>query len=239
MTFSAWQLVGLVAQARDGRGDGSTASPADAECPPASRTEPSRGRSGARMRAVLGADSADPADQPADAGRRSRRGRRHRGRHVGGRARRVGQHGARRAWSAASGAHPGEVAGRRPQAGRLPTERQLSIDLGVTRSSVRSALALLEAQGHISREVGRGTFLRELPRPVQGGGGTAGQLGSQWGRCAASRLAAGRAGRRHADFAPADVMTVRRLLEPPAMVLVVAWATAADLEEMDRCIGTR
>src|SRR5215471_16544642 len=40
-----------------------------------------------------------------------------------------------------------------------------------------------------------------------------------------------------ADFAPADVMTVRRLLEPPAMSLVVAWATAADLEEMDRCLA--
>jgi DNA-binding FadR family transcriptional regulator len=32
-------------------------------------------------------------------------------------------------------------------------------------------------------------------------------------------------------------MTIRRLLEPPAMALVVAWATAADLEEMDRCLA--
>ena len=32
-------------------------------------------------------------------------------------------------------------------------------------------------------------------------------------------------------------MTVRRLLEPPAMSLVVAWATAADLDEMDRCLA--
>jgi DNA-binding FadR family transcriptional regulator len=115
-----------------------------------------------------------------------------------------------------------------PRAGaRLPTERQLSVDLGVTRSTVRSALALLEAQGHISREVGRGTFLRALPPPVS----------------AAARDAAGEtsqvrtAGPASADFAPADVMTIRRLLEPPAMVLVVAWATAADLEEMDRCLA--
>lgn len=115
-----------------------------------------------------------------------------------------------------------------PRAGaRLPTERQLSVDLGVTRSTVRSALALLEAQGHISREVGRGTFLRALPPPTS----------------AAARDAAGETsqvrtlGPASADFAPADVMTIRRLLEPPAMVLVVAWATAADLEEMDRCLG--
>lgn len=105
---------------------------------------------------------------------------------------------------------------------RLPTERQLSIDLGVTRSSVRHALAILEARGHISREVGRGTFLREVPprprrdrRPAGGSGRTAPAV---------------------ADFAPADVMTIRRLLEPPAMSLVVAWATAADLAEMQRCL---
>ena len=44
---------------------------------------------------------------------------------------------------------------------RLPTERQLAADLGVTRSGVRHALAALEADGLISREVGRGTFLSE------------------------------------------------------------------------------
>jgi DNA-binding FadR family transcriptional regulator len=114
-----------------------------------------------------------------------------------------------------------------PRAGsRLPTERQLSTDLGVTRSSVRSALALLEAQGHISREVGRGTFLRALPKPA-----------SPAARDAAGETSQFRtAGPASADFAPADVMAIRRLLEPPAMVLVVAWATAADLEEMDRCL---
>jgi len=103
---------------------------------------------------------------------------------------------------------------------RLPTERQLSMDLGVTRSSVRHALAILEAGGHISREVGRGTFLREVPP-------------------AARRdryVAGGSDGAAVADFAPADVMTIRRLLEPPAMSLVVAWATAADLAEMHRCL---
>ena len=115
-----------------------------------------------------------------------------------------------------------------PRAGaRLPTERQLSIDLGVTRSSVRTALALLEAQGRISREVGRGTFLRALP---------AADAGWRAGRGGRDQPDPGRAS-SSADFAPADVMTIRRLLEPPAMVLVVAWATAADLEEMDRCLA--
>jgi DNA-binding FadR family transcriptional regulator len=115
-----------------------------------------------------------------------------------------------------------------PRAGaRLPTERQLSVDLGVTRSSVRTALALLEAQGHISREVGRGTFLRAMPQPM------AARAGDAAGQASPIRAVAPSS----ADFAPADVMTIRRLLEPPAMVLVVAWATAADLEEMDRCLA--
>jgi GntR family transcriptional regulator, uxu operon transcriptional repressor len=115
---------------------------------------------------------------------------------------------------------------------RLPTERQLALDLGVTRSSVRHALAMLEAQGRISREVGRGTFLREAPgadRPGHGPAGAAGP-GTAGDGARAGDLASS------ADFAPADVMTIRRLLEPPAMSLVVAWATAAELEEMDRCL---
>src|SRR5215472_8312006 len=44
---------------------------------------------------------------------------------------------------------------------RLPTERQLAVDLGVTRSGIRLALAALEADGLISREVGRGTFFSD------------------------------------------------------------------------------
>jgi GntR family transcriptional regulator, uxu operon transcriptional repressor len=126
---------------------------------------------------------------------------------------------------------------------RLPTERQLAADLGVTRSSVRHALAMLEAQGHISREVGRGTFLRDPPQDGAGVPPAGSAPPSALAMPALSPTALVPAvqapGAGHApgaDFAPADVMTVRRLLEPPAMSLVVAWATAADLEEMDRCL---
>ena len=106
---------------------------------------------------------------------------------------------------------------------RLPTERQLAVDLGVTRTSVRGALMVLEAEGRISREVGRGTFLRDAPWPQDGNG--------------EDGAAAGQRGGAAAGFAPADVMTIRRLLEPPAMRLVVAWATAADFEEIARCLA--
>ena len=43
---------------------------------------------------------------------------------------------------------------------RLPTERQLADELGVSRAAVRLALTYLETEGRVSREVGRGTFLR-------------------------------------------------------------------------------
>lgn len=109
---------------------------------------------------------------------------------------------------------------------RLPTERQLARDLGVSRSAVRHAMAVLQAEGRVSREVGRGTFLRggaepvavavTEPEPVRPDGGPPAALG--------------------ADYAPADVMTVRRLFEPSAMSLVVAWATERDFAEMDRCL---
>ncbi|HVB44555.1 MAG TPA: FCD domain-containing protein [Streptosporangiaceae bacterium] len=102
--------------------------------------------------------------------------------------------------------------------GRLPTERQLALDLGVTRSTIRHALDLMEAQGHISREVGRGTYLRSAGRTSLS---VTSQVPAQ----------------ARAAFAPADVMMVRRLLEPPVMPLAVAWATAADFDEMDRCLA--
>ena len=122
---------------------------------------------------------------------------------------------------------------------RLPTERRLAADLGVTRSGIRLALAALEADGLISREVGRGTFLRETAagalaaaRRGEPGAGQAG--GDQEDVGAAAGPRARPAG---PDFAPADVMTVRRLLEPQALPLVVLWATARDFTEMERCIA--
>lgn len=96
--------------------------------------------------------------------------------------------------------------------GRVPTERQLAAGFGVTRTMVRNALALLESEGRISREVGRGTFLRA--------GGSYGGIR-----------------RDAAEISPADVMAARRLIEPQALPLVVAWATTRDFEEMDRCLA--
>lgn len=101
--------------------------------------------------------------------------------------------------------------------GKLPTERELATDLRVTRTMVRNALATLEARGLISREVGRGTFLR-------GGGSRTGAAGTERDALAAD------------EVGPADVMAARRLIEPQVLPLVVALATQRDFDEMRRCL---
>ncbi len=99
--------------------------------------------------------------------------------------------------------------------GRLPNERSLAAELGVTRTLVRHALTVLEAEGRISREVGRGTFLRA--GATDGGADGAGQSVTEVG--------------------PGDVMAARRLIEPQVLPLVVAWATQRDFDEMRRCLA--
>jgi GntR family transcriptional regulator, uxu operon transcriptional repressor len=104
--------------------------------------------------------------------------------------------------------------------GQLPTERSLANELQLSRSTVRSAMALLESDGAISREVGRGTYLRFDP--------TVELAGLEIGSIGANTLLN--------DIGPADVMTARQLLEPSAMFSVVDEATEADFEEVDRCL---
>jgi DNA-binding FadR family transcriptional regulator len=99
--------------------------------------------------------------------------------------------------------------------GQLPNERALATEFGVPRTLVRHALTVLEAEGRISREVGRGTFLRPgatEPAPPD----------------AATQSVA--------EVGPADVMAARMLIEPHVVPLVVAWATQRDFDEMRRCV---
>lgn len=52
-------------------------------------------------------------------------------------------------------------------AGRLPSERELAETLGVGRRVLRQALALLEAEGRVSRQHGRGTFATDARHATQ------------------------------------------------------------------------
>lgn len=93
---------------------------------------------------------------------------------------------------------------------RLPTERDLASDAGVSRAVVRSALDELESRGVVLRHVGRGTYLtpQETEEPSTASG----------------------------HPSPAEIMAARLALEPQLMPLSVASATGDDLAEMDRCL---
>ena len=96
--------------------------------------------------------------------------------------------------------------------GRLPTERQLALTAGVSRAAVRRALGLMEAQGRLVRQVGRGTYLAP---------GEEGSLLFPTQPFVTS---------------PIEIMMVRGLFEPQLMGLVVMSATSADFSEMERCL---
>jgi DNA-binding FadR family transcriptional regulator len=97
---------------------------------------------------------------------------------------------------------------------RLPPERQLALELGVSRGSLRKALADLETEGLIWRHVGRGTFLGN--RPVE-----AVQDLSEVTR----------------QTNPAGVMEARLALEPELARLAALHATRADLDELGACMA--
>ncbi|MFC5609804.1 FadR/GntR family transcriptional regulator [Variovorax soli] len=97
---------------------------------------------------------------------------------------------------------------------RLPTERELSEQYGLSRSTVRRVLAELKGKGLITQTVGSGTYVSEEV------GVALAQIASS-----ASPLAT----------SPAELMSARMVLEPAIIAMVVGNATAADFERMDEC----
>lgn len=93
--------------------------------------------------------------------------------------------------------------------GKLPTERELANRFELPRNTVRKTLAQLEAEGTITRHVGRGTFLAD------GGGFPADSI---------------------AHTSPAELMEARLRLEPAMAELIVINATPADFERMETCL---
>jgi DNA-binding FadR family transcriptional regulator len=100
-----------------------------------------------------------------------------------------------------------------PADGRLPPERRLCEELGVTRTSLRKALATLELEGQIWRHVGRGTFIGARPLDADSG---VGSIASQTN--------------------PAEVMEARLAFEPQLSRLAALHATPADIEVLALCI---
>jgi DNA-binding FadR family transcriptional regulator len=96
---------------------------------------------------------------------------------------------------------------------RLPPERQLCTELGITRAQLRVALAKLEADGLVWRHVGKGTFVGLRPL---------------------DNLADISAMTRRTN--PIEIMKTRILLEPEVAGVAALNATLGDLIEMRTCV---
>jgi DNA-binding FadR family transcriptional regulator len=92
---------------------------------------------------------------------------------------------------------------------RLPPERTLAAQIGISRQTLRRALEVLEAEGRIWRHQGKGTFLG--PRPVHP------QIGLEE---LASRTN------------PLEVMNVRLEIEPILARLAALYASNGDVERL-------
>lgn len=101
-----------------------------------------------------------------------------------------------------------------PLDSRLPPERDLCSALGVSRSELRKALAVLESEGQLWRHVGKGTFIGSRPR---------------------DNLADIAAITRRTN--PAEVMQTRLLLEPEVARLAARMATDRQIAAMRHCLA--
>jgi DNA-binding FadR family transcriptional regulator len=101
----------------------------------------------------------------------------------------------------------------RPQ-DRLPPERELAEQLGLTRTQLRTGMKQLEAEGLIWRHVGRGTFYGA--RPAASRSETQAKLESA---------------------NPRELMEARIAIEPQLARLAASHATSDDLQRLERCLG--
>jgi DNA-binding FadR family transcriptional regulator len=97
-------------------------------------------------------------------------------------------------------------AGEWQENGRIPPERDLADEFGVARNTVRRAVGLLEEDGMVVRQVGRGTFLST----------------------ADTNSVAGTIARMEGT-SPADIMEIRQLLEPAAVAFAATHASDSEL----------
>lgn len=99
-----------------------------------------------------------------------------------------------------------------PLNGKLPAERLLCGELGLTRGGLRKAMAVLEAEGLVWRHVGRGTFYG--PRPV---------------------LNLSDVEYLNEHTRPSEVMEARLAIEPQLAKLAAVHGAASNFAEMRRC----
>ena len=106
--------------------------------------------------------------------------------------------------------------GRYSPGDRLPTEKELSSDLGVGRSTVREALRMLKAYGFIQIQQGRGAFVIKTDEDSE-------PTIRDWFA-------------EHA-FALHDLMDIRLAFEPLAVRLAIARASDAEIDRMGEALA--
>ena len=102
---------------------------------------------------------------------------------------------------------------RYPVNSRLPAERQLSAELGLSRRAIRDGLVILEAEGRVWRHVGKDTFVGSRPLRQAQIPGVVSQHTS-----------------------PAEILEVRILIEPRIARQAAMRAKADDIAHMQRCL---
>ena len=103
---------------------------------------------------------------------------------------------------------------------RLPPERDLSATLGISRAELRKALLVLESNGVLARQVGRGTFLAKKPkaRKADSAKGTIADLAERTG--------------------PHEAMMARLALEPELARMAALHASPRQLRDLRRLATT-
>lgn len=104
--------------------------------------------------------------------------------------------------------------GRVRDGSRLPPERSLAAELGVSRAALRKALLVLVQEGRIWRHVGKGTFLGPRPDATPR-------------EVSPVALATN----------PTEIMEARLLLEPKLAGTAALRATMGDFSQMEACLA--
>jgi DNA-binding FadR family transcriptional regulator len=105
--------------------------------------------------------------------------------------------------------------GRFAHQSRIPPERVLAAELGMTRTALRKALSVLEARNRIWRHVGRGTFVG--PKPTSPNGSMLSAVTSTTN--------------------PGEIMETRLVLELKMAAIAALRSTQNDLERMEHCLN--
>lgn len=124
----------------------------------------------------------------------------------------------------ANALHARIVAGQYPYGSRLPPERQIGAEFGVSRTVVRKALSMLEACETVSRQQGRSRVVIFRPhRPEQGGSEGLNAAGGNGGL-----------GDVAETTSPLELNVVRTIFEPEMVRLATINMSARDIANLRR-----